>query len=167
MTVTAVRKDLDAHTMTIAAQFRAPIELVWQMWADPRKLERWWGPPVYPATFVEHDIAPGGRVTYYMTGPEGDRHHGWWRVIAAEAPHALEFEDGFADEAGNHNTEMPTTMARVTLRSEPDGTTTMEIASTFASRENMESLIEMGMEEGLSLAVGQIDGLLAALLPSS
>jgi hypothetical protein len=35
-----------------------------------------------------------------MTGPEGDRHRGWWRVIAVDAPRALEFEDGFADDDG-------------------------------------------------------------------
>ena len=61
MTVTNVHKDPDARTMTITAEFDAPVERVWQMWADPRQLERWWGPPTYPATFVDHDLSPGGR----------------------------------------------------------------------------------------------------------
>ena len=71
MTVTDVRKDPDALTLTITSVFDAAVDRVWQLWADPRRLERWWGPPTYPATFVDHDLTPGGRVTYFMTGPEG------------------------------------------------------------------------------------------------
>ena len=81
MTVTAVRKDPQTLTMTLEAEFDASPELVWQMWADPRKLERWWGPPTYPATFTRHDLAPGRRVEYHMTGPEGDQPHGYWEVL--------------------------------------------------------------------------------------
>ena len=100
MTVTSVVKDADARTMTITARFDAPIDRVWQIWSDPRQLERWWGPPSYPATVTEHDLTPGGTVAYSMTGPEGDRHRGRWRVRAVDPPHALEFEDGFADADG-------------------------------------------------------------------
>ena len=73
MTVTAVRKDPQTLTMTLEAEFDAVAERVWQLWADPRQLERWWGPPTYPATFTRHDLAPGSRVEYHMTGPEGDQ----------------------------------------------------------------------------------------------
>ena len=45
MTVTAVRKDPEALTMTLTAEFDASPERVWELWADPRQLERWWGPP--------------------------------------------------------------------------------------------------------------------------
>jgi uncharacterized protein YndB with AHSA1/START domain len=161
MTVTDVHKDPDTLTMTVTAQFDAPVERVWQVWGDPRQLERWWGPPTYPATVVDHDLTPGGAVTYFMTGPAGDRHHGWWRVLVADAPHRLEFEDGFADEAGTVNPDLPTTSTAVTLGAAPGGGTHMVIASTFPSREAMDQLITMGMEEGLMAAMGQIDALLA------
>ena len=103
MTVTEHPKDRDALTMTVKSEFDAPVERVWQLWSNPRQLERWWGPPTYPATVVDHDLSAGGRVSYYMTGPDGDRSHGWWRVIAVDAPSSLEFEDGFADSEGNPN----------------------------------------------------------------
>ena len=86
MTVTNVDKDLDACTLTITAEFDAPLERVWELWADPRKLERWWGPPGYPATFVQHDLAPGALVTYFMTGPDAETSRGWWRVTAVDPP---------------------------------------------------------------------------------
>jgi uncharacterized protein YndB with AHSA1/START domain len=163
MTVTSVDKDTANRTMTIVSEFPAPVARVWQVWDDPRQLERWWGPPTYPATVVDHDLTPGGRVTYYMTGPEGDKHGGWWRVVAAEPPHRLEFEDGFADEAGNENPDLPVTTTRVTL-TEQTGGTRMEIVSTFPSTEAMEQMLAMGMEQGITESVGQIDAILA---PSS
>ena len=160
MTVTNVHKDPETLTMTVVSEFDAPIERVWQVWEDPRQLERWWGPPTYPATVVDHDLRPGGSVTYFMTGPDGDKAGGWWRVLAVEAPRRLEFEDGFADEAGAPNADMPVTTVRVTLDEQSERRTRMEIASTFPSSEAMEKLISMGMEEGMTLALGQIDDLL-------
>jgi uncharacterized protein YndB with AHSA1/START domain len=160
MSVTSVRKNPEALTMTITATFDAPVEQVWRVWADPRKLERWWGPPTYPATVLEHELTPGGSVTYFMTGPEGNRHGGWWRVLSVDAPHSLKFEDGFADDAGEPNPSMPTTTVQVSLSELAAGGTTMVIESTFPSLEAMEKLVEMGMEEGITLAIGQIADLL-------
>ncbi len=160
MTVVSVRKDPETLTMTMSAEFDAPIGRVWQLWENPRQLERWWGPPTYPATVVEHDLTPGGRVTYYMTGPGGDQPRGWWRVLTVEAPHHLEFEDGFADDAGNVNTAMPTMTIRVYLHEQPNGRTSMTTETIFPSQEAMEQLIAMGMEEGMTSAVEQIDELL-------
>jgi uncharacterized protein YndB with AHSA1/START domain len=162
MTVTDVRKDHETLTMTISAEFDAPIDRVWRLWEDPRLLERWWGPPTYPATMIEHDLSPGGRVHYSMTGPEGDTHHGWWRVIAVDAPTRLEFEDGFADESGEPKPELPTTTAVVTLSAKSGGGTRMAIETRFASTEDMEQILEMGAEEGMKEAMAQMDDLLAA-----
>ena len=161
MSVTSIDKDFDNLTFTLVADFDAPVEHVWQLWADPRKLERWWGPPTYPATVEEHDLSPGGDVTYYMTGPEGDRHHGWWRILSVEPPTSLEFVDGFADDEGKPVEEMPRTTMRMRL-TEHAGGTRMEMYSVFDSREQMEKLVEMGMAEGVQQAVGQMDALLPA-----
>jgi uncharacterized protein YndB with AHSA1/START domain len=161
MTVTSVRKDPEALTMTITAELDATVERVWQLWADPRQLERWWGPPTYPATVVEHDLATGGRVTYFMTGPDGDKAHGWWEVLAVEPPHRLELKDGFADDGGTPNDAMPTTTTVVTLTERDGGGTVMAIESQFPSLQAMEQLLAMGMEEGAVAAIGQIAGILA------
>jgi uncharacterized protein YndB with AHSA1/START domain len=162
MTVTAVRKDADALTMTLTAEFDASPERVWQLWADPRQLERWWGPPTYPATFTAHDLAPGSRVQYHMTGPEGDQPKGYWDIVEAEPPHRLVFRDGFANDDGSPNTEMPGPgEVIVTIQEADAGRTRMEIENIFPSRETMEQLLAMGQEEGLTQAVGQIDAILA------
>jgi uncharacterized protein YndB with AHSA1/START domain len=162
MTVTSVEKNPQARTMTITAQFEAPVDRVWRIWSEPRELERWWGPPTHPATVVDHDLTAGGGVTYFMTGPEGQKYRGWWRVIDVQAPHLLEFEDGFADDAGNPSSDLPTTAVRVTLTEFGTRSTRMEIESTFPSLQAMEQILAMGMEEGMAAALGQIDQLLAA-----
>jgi len=161
MTVTAVRKNPEALTMTITAEFDASPERVWQLWADPRQLERWWGPPTYPATVDSHDLRPGARVEYHMTGPEGDQPRGYWDILEADAPHALVFHDGFANYDGTPNTDLPGTESRVRIEAISDGRTRMSIDSIFPSTEAMEQVLAMGMEEGLTQAIGQIDAILA------
>ncbi|MGH3680460.1 MAG: SRPBCC family protein [Natronosporangium sp.] len=160
MSVTSIDKDLDNLTFTLVADFAAPIERVWQLWADPRQLERWWGPPGYPATVEEHDLTPGGEVSYVMTDPEGNQHRGWWRISSVDPPKSLVFTDGFADPAGTPSADLPTTSMQIRL-TERDRGTRMELRSVFDSREQMEQLVNMGMAEGLQQAVGQIDALLA------
>ncbi len=161
MTVTAITKDPHALTMTLTAEFGATPERVWELWADPRQLERWWGPPMYPATVTAHDLRVGGRVEYHMTGPEGDQPKGYWVVVEAEPPHRLVFRDGFRDDDGTPNAEMPVTTGRVTIEEIGGGTTRMSIQTTFPSTEALEQMLAMGMEEGLKQAVGQIDAILA------
>lgn len=159
MSITTLETDLDELTLTLVADFDAPVEKVWELWADPRKLERWWGPPSHPATFERHDLSVGGEMSYFMTGPEGDKFAGWWRIEAVDAPRSLELTDGFADEDGNPNDSMPTTRMTMEL-TERDGGTRMTMRSKFPSREDMQKMVEMGMVEGLREAVGQMDALL-------
>jgi uncharacterized protein YndB with AHSA1/START domain len=161
LTVTNVRKDPESLTMTITAELDATVERAWQLWADPRQLERWWGPPTWPATVVDHEFTAGGRVTYFMTGPDGEKSHGWWQVLAAEPPCRLELRDGFADDDGVPNEAMPITTTVVTLTERGGGGTLMAVETQFPSVEAMEQLVSMGMEEGMAAAMGQIDEILA------
>jgi uncharacterized protein YndB with AHSA1/START domain len=160
MTVTSVVKDFDNLTLTLVAEFDAPIERVWRLWSDPRQLERWWGPPSHPATVEEHDLSPGGQVTYFLTGPAGERSRGWWRVTSVDPPKSLEFTDGFADRDGAPIAGTPTTTVQVRL-TEHDGGTRMEVRSVFDSQEQMERLVRMGVADVFAQSVGQMDALLA------
>lgn len=161
MPIVRVEKDLDNHTLTVVADYDAPVERVWQLYADPRQLERFWGPPTWPATVVDHDLSPGGRVTYFMTGPDGEKSAGYWDVLEVEAPRRFVVDDGFADDSGQPNSEMPTTRMELELVKRAGDGTTMTVVSTFASGDAMKQMVDMGMEDGMRQAMGQIDGLLA------
>src|SRR5262245_14883794 len=163
MTVTNVHKDPEALTMTMTVELDASVERAWQLWADPRQLERWWGPPTYPATFVDHDLSPGARVSYFMTGPDGGKSHGYWDVVAVDPPHRLEVQDGFADDDGDpNNGVLGSGVMVVTLAETADGAgTVMVIESRFPSAAAMEQLLAMGQEEGMVAALSQVEGILA------
>jgi len=161
MTVIAVHKDPATLTMKLVAEFDASPERVWELWADPRQLERWWGPPTYPATFTRHDLTPGARIEYHMTGPGGDQPRGYWDVVEVDPPRRLVFVDGFAHDDGTPNDDFPRNEGRVAIEPIDAGRTRMSIESRFPSIEAMEQVLAMGMEEGLTQAVGQIDAILA------
>jgi uncharacterized protein YndB with AHSA1/START domain len=160
MTVISSQKNAEALSVTVVAEFDAGVERVWQVWEDPRQLERWWGPPTWPATFDSHDFVSGGKASYFMTGPGGEKSRGWWRFTAIEAPHRLEFDDGFADENGDPIPTMGTSHAVMRLEA-VDNRTRMTMVSTFDSAEALEKVLAMGMEEGMKQALAQIDAILA------
>ena len=159
MTFIESTKDADALTLTIVTEYDAPQERVWQLWSDPRQLERWWGPPGYPATFETFEFEPGGRATYYMTIPDGSKAWGWWRFIEIEPTGRLVVDDGFAEEGG---APAPGEPGRMTATiEERGGRTRMTILSQFASTEQMDELLAMGQEEGMKEALTQVDAILA------
>lgn len=160
MPVTDVTKDIENRTLVITAEFAAPVERVFAIYADPRQVEQIWGPKAFPATFVDHELAPGGRVTYYMTSPEGEKFGGWWEVTSVDAPHGFEFRDGFADGDLNPVEGMP--VSTCTYRFEEiDGGTRATYTSVYESSEALEKVLAMGMEEGATESINQIDGFLA------
>ncbi len=160
MTVTRVEKDFDRLTLTVVAEFGAPVERVWQLWADPRQLERWWGPPSYPATVEQHDLTPGGQVAYFMSGPRGEKSRGWWRVTSVSPPESLEFTDGFADQEGNPVAGGPTARVQVRLTANDRGTR-MVVRSIFSSQEHMERMVRIRFPDIFAQSIGQMDALLA------
>jgi uncharacterized protein YndB with AHSA1/START domain len=159
MTITSVDTDYDRLTVTLIAEFDHAIDRVWELWSDPRKLERWWGPPGYPATVERHALTPGGEVSYSMTGPEGDRHRGVWRVTSVDPPTSLRFTDAFADSDGAPLESAPVTEISVRLR-EHEGGTRMELRMRFETRGDMERVVELGTVEALKQGVGKMDELL-------
>ena len=161
MPVTDVTKDIDTRTITITAEFAAPVERVWALYADPRQLGKVWGPPGYPATFVEHELTVGSRSTYYMTAPDGQRFGGWWQITGVEQPHRFTFDDGFADADLEPVDSMPVSHSVFAFEA-VDGGTRATYTSVYDTAEGLQQVLEMGVEEGATSAINQIDDLLAA-----
>ncbi len=160
MTVRNVDKNAGAKTMVITAEFKTPITNVWELWSNPRLLERWWGPPGFPATYEHHDLTPGGTITYFMSGPDGDeRFDGTWNVIEVDAPIRLVVEDAIVEDDGTPIDGNSKTRMEIDIKAEGD--TTRKILTThFDSLEGMEQAIAMGAAEGMKACMSQIDALL-------
>lgn len=162
MPVTSVHTDPASLTMTVVAEFPVPVSRLWDAYADPRQIERFWGPPTYPATFARHDMHVPGRSSYWMTGPEGDVSRGFWEFQAVQAGRSFEVIDGFAQEDGEPNEELPTT--RMVFTFEPtEAGSKVTTTTRFSSLDDLEKLTSMGMEEGMREAASQMDAVLADL----
>jgi uncharacterized protein YndB with AHSA1/START domain len=109
---------------------------------------------------TEHDLAPGGTVTYFMTGPEGERHGGVWRVRAVDPPHALEVEEALAEPDGTPTPDMPTAVMQVALSELDGGGTQMVTTVAWAGDDGWKWMLETRSDAGMSAAAGQIDELL-------
>ncbi len=159
MTVIRSEKDPDNLTLTIVAEFDAAPDVVWDVWEDPRKLERWWGPPTFPATFTRHEFIVGGQSRYHMTGPNGETPRGWWRIDAIDKPRRVDFLNGLAGDDGEPLPQLPAMRGSVTFESTESGSR-MTVFTNFTDTEQMQAMLERGMQEGMTQAVGQIDELL-------
>lgn len=162
MPVTDVTTDAENLTMTVVADFAAPIERVWSAYSDPRQLERFWGPPGWPATFTAWDHTVGGRAVYSMSGPRGEKSSGAWEFVSIDAPNSFEVIDSFVDESGKPLDGFPA--QRMSFVFEPTaGGTRMVTTSHFDSVDALEQVVEMGQVEGLKMAMAQLDTVLQDL----
>jgi uncharacterized protein YndB with AHSA1/START domain len=155
MPLTSVTKDAANLALTVVGDYPVPQSRLWDAFADPRQLERFWGPPAFPATFTLHDFKVGGRAEYFLALPEGKKWNGSWQFTAVNPISSFEAHDG-DDNAADEN--MPASMKFV-FETTPTGSR-MTIVTQFSSVEAMEETIP-GMEEGLRAAMPQLDVVVA------
>lgn len=146
MPVTNVSSDPTTLALTIVADYPVSVDRRWEAYADPRQLKRFWGPVEWPATYTRHDMAVGGESHYYMTGPDGPRAGGWFRFLAIEPRRRIELEDGFANDNGRMNSDMPTMRMVFTFEATKTGSRFTSVTQ-FPHAAAMEQVLQMGMME--------------------
>jgi uncharacterized protein YndB with AHSA1/START domain len=154
MPLTSVTKDAATLTLTVEGEFPVPQQRLWEAFADPRQLERFWGPPAWPATFTRHDLEVGGRAEYFLSGPDGEKWSGSWKFTAVNPISSFEADDG-DDNADDEN--LPSSM-KFTFEAAPPGSR-LTIVTRFSGLEAMEASLP-GMTEGLRAAMPQLDAVL-------
>jgi len=162
MPVTDVTTDPEALTMTLTAEFAASPQRLWEAFTDPRQLERFWGPPGYPATFTEFELAPGGRARYHMTSPRGEQYHGVWEFLVIDGPRSFTVLDSFSDAEGRVLSEMPTSRVVFEFEETASGAR-LTNKTSFDSAEALEQVVAMGAVEGSTMALDQLDRVLEGL----
>ncbi|HYI51519.1 MAG TPA: SRPBCC family protein [Microbacterium sp.] len=162
MPVTAVTTDPEALTMTLVADFAAPVERVWHAFTDARQLELFWGPPGWPATFTDFELTVGGHARYQMTSPQGEKTGGSWEFLAIDAPRRFEVLDAFANDDGAPLQGMP--VMRVTFDfGATDTGTRLTNVTHFTSADALEQVVSFGAVEGTTMALNQLDRVLQGL----
>jgi len=159
MPVTDITTDTDNLTMTLTADVDAPVDRLWRAFTQPRQLERFWGPPGWPATFTAFDFTVGGHAHYAMTSPQGEKSRGTWEFLAIDEGRGFEVLDAFADESGEPMSGFPSMRMRFSFDETATGSRLSNI-TYFTSVEALEQVVAMGAVEGSRMAMNQLDTVL-------
>lgn len=151
----------DARAITIERSFSAPLNAVWAAWTEAEKLCKWWAPKPYECVIKSLDFREGGRWSYYMQGPEGDRHYCFFDYTSVMPKASFAGTDGFCDEQGKIKPDMPR-MNWECHFSDSDGATLVRSRINFDSAEDLEKIIAMGFKEGFAQGLDQLDELLTS-----
>ncbi|WP_205511611.1 SRPBCC family protein [Longitalea arenae] len=157
---TIYSKDASGKKLKVERVFDAPVEQVWKAWTQSDLLDQWWAPKPWKANTKSMDFREGGRWLYYMEGPDGSRHHCILNYKTIDTNKSFRGVDGFTDENGNLNTDMPS-MDWTCVFIPVGNTTRIEMEITFASEADLEKIVEMGFKEGFAAAHTNLDELLA------
>jgi uncharacterized protein YndB with AHSA1/START domain len=150
-----VEKDIKNKTLTIKRVFQASADKLWAAWSDEKLLSNWWGPREWPTTTKSFDFRPGGHWHYCMTGPEGTQSWGWVDYTNIQSPKSFEAKDSFSDQEGHKSDVLPHTQWNVSI--EGDSPTTLITKLTFNSEADMQKIIEMGFEAGMTESLDKLE----------
>jgi uncharacterized protein YndB with AHSA1/START domain len=129
--------------------FDAPRHLVFEAWSDCDRLVHWWGPKDWTLPVCEMDFRAGGSWFYCMRGPTGEQSCGRSTYDEIVVPERIVYRDEFAERDGTIIAGMPEMAVAVDF-AESDNRTTVTSRSRFASAKDLEAVIAMGMESGLT-----------------
>ncbi len=151
--------DKKNKTIIIKREFDADLPMVWNAYTKSEILDQWWAPKPWKARTKSMEFREGGQWLYAMEGPNGEEQ---WSVATYQK---IEFQkrfierDGFSDEKGNINKEMPQSKWEVIFTDEGQKTL-VEYHISFDDLSQMEGLIKMGFKEGITMGMENLDGLL-------
>jgi len=156
---TVFTKDEKNATLTIERVFPAPRHRVWQAFTDAAILDQWWAPKPWKAETITMDFRVSGHWHYAMKGPDGETHYGRTNYLEIEPERFYRAHDVFADASGAANESLPQQRFDTTFTAE-EGATRVVVVSRYASLADLEQIIAMGMQEGLTMAQDQLEALL-------
>lgn len=160
MEKTKFTRDEKNLRLTIERVFPAEPKRVWEALTKPALLDQWWAPKPWQTQTVRMDFRVGGQWLYSMNGPAGEKHFGLMEYTAIEPVRRYEAADVFCDAEGKPNESLPRQVFTNTLKAEGKHTRIVCVVQ-YTSLEDMKRILEMGMQEGLSMAWEQLAALLS------
>ncbi len=155
---TQVVKDLKARSILVAREFNAPLKNVWRAYTEAELLDQWWGPAPWRAETKFMDFSVGGYWLYAMVSPENQKHWGRMNYLAIDPMKSFDIEDAFCDENGNLNDQLPVSKGQTVFTVTPNGTK-VEFRMTYATEADVQKIVEMGFEQGISMCLDQLEEL--------
>jgi uncharacterized protein YndB with AHSA1/START domain len=153
--------DSDARTIRVEREFNAPVPFVWAAWTTAELLDQWWAPKPWKTVTKVMDFRPGGHWSYAMVGPDGEEHLCRADYLRIDVEQSYDALDAFCKPDGSINTDMPQAAWNVVMQAQGDRTL-VTVVTTYESREALEAVIAMGLKEGLTMALQNLDEIIAA-----
>jgi uncharacterized protein YndB with AHSA1/START domain len=149
--------------LVISRTFNAPRALVFEAFAECRHLKHWWGPRQWPLASCEMDFREGGEWSYCMKGPEGQLACSKAIFQEIRIPHRIVYQDFFLDENGKVNPDLPSGWVTFEFV-EVDGTTKMAGRTRYMHASDLQTVLDMGMIEGMSETLDRLEEYLGKIL---
>jgi uncharacterized protein YndB with AHSA1/START domain len=105
------------------------------------------------------NFKPGGHWLYAMVGPGGEKHWALMNYIAIDPLKGYDIEDAFCDEEGNLNSDLPVSRGRMSFSKTAYGTR-VEFKMIYTTETDVQKIIEMGFEQGITMCLDQLEQLL-------
>ncbi len=156
---TKVIKDLKEKSILVSRKFDAPLENVWKAFTNSQILDQWWGPAPWRCETKNMKFTVRGQWLYAMVGPENEKHWACMNYNAIDDRKIIEMEDAFCDEKGNVNRDLPVARGQMSFTQTGDGIL-VEFKMNYPTEEDVQKLIDMGFEEGITICYDQLDELL-------
>lgn len=160
---TEIITDIEKGTFQAKREFSAAVSLVWRAFSEPELLDRWWAPKPWKCETKSLDFEPNGKWIYDMVGPDGERHGAVQIYDEIVLEKSFTGIDVFTDNNGNINEAMPVANWKNTFLPTESGTLVITEAR-YPDTEALETVLRMGMAEGLSSAQDNLDEILNLLI---
>ena len=154
--------DRDAARITIRRAFAAPRDLVWTCYTQADLLDRWYAPAPLTTETKSMEFREGGHWHFAMITPEGDRYWSRFDFDSIDPKESMVYRDGFSDADGRVSPDMPRSEATMSFEDSPEGTIVHTVVR-YASPEDVDKVVGMGLKQGLEATMGKLDDLLAEL----
>ncbi len=88
------------ETFVINRTFAAPVDVVFELWTNPKHISQWMPPTGFTMEYIKADIRPGGSAMYMMQG-SAFKMYGRAHYMEIDKPNRLVYTQEFCDEKGN------------------------------------------------------------------
>lgn len=154
--------DKEKNTLTIKREFAGSRQLVWDCYTKSELLDQWFAPKPFTTKTKSMNFSEGGHWHYAMVDPEGKEYWGFTTYTKINPIDFYESADSFSDGDGTINKDLPSSKWHVHF-SEKGKNAIVETTVTYASLNDLETVINMGMKDGMISTLEKLDDLLLTL----
>jgi uncharacterized protein YndB with AHSA1/START domain len=154
--------DKENNTLTIVRDFNAERQLVWNCYTKQELLDQWFSPKPLITRTKSMDFRNGGHWHYAMIEPERTEYWGYTSFHDINPIDYYHTFDAFCDSDGTINQELPTANWKVTFIDQGENTMVTTVV-TYNSLNDLETVINMGMKDGMLSTLEKLDELLNKL----